>query len=234
MSASLYAGLSAAMGLPIDTDWATLVRPATQRKSPYVPQSPASVARVRRAIPEPHALPEPCRRPDDPRHFTRCVCGVRIQHLQVVYVHGDPGRNAIVGSCCVEQWGSHCDRCDAVHQNKADNYCTPCRLGGAYCEACPAADRVPATTPAGLCADCDVEVERLAAERREALERAAENERRRAKRLADGICVECGRVRVRPPYGTCFGCKFPAKCSTCGGPCAAAFKDCWGCKHRKP
>ena len=43
-----------------------------------------------------------------------------------------------------------------------------------------------------------------------------------------GVCRGC-KGKVDPQYTTCFKCKFPNKCSTCGKACAKKYTTCYAC-----
>ena len=63
-------------------------------------------------------------------HADNCVCGTSI--VQQCYIYNTiTGELVVVGNCCILKFklqGMTCDMCQAVHRNRSDNYCSPCRL----------------------------------------------------------------------------------------------------------
>ena len=234
---SLFDGLLRVLG----TDDISLVAAAT---SPYGAcygaqcfESPckSNLEFIRQCIPEPLELPTRLLHPayagevgSDGRPSTlRCLCGKKLKHAHVAYLIEDPGRNALVGSCCIllfedaERRGRACQGCHAPHKNRADNYCGACR-----------AQRIEqATAVAARASATALSAQRASAVAGQASARAAGYLEK--VRTHIHACIGCGAKGVKIPFVKCYNCNAAAltgKCSTCSKPCRPAYKKCWGCK----
>lgn len=190
---------------------------------------------IRQCIPEPIGLPTRLIHPayageidGDGRPSTlRCLCGKKLKHAHVAYLIGDPGRNALVGSCCIlrfedpERRGRACQGCHAPHKNRSDNYCAECRTRRSE-QAMAIAARASANARGA---------QRASVVAGQAANRAAELLSQVRSHIH--ACVGCGAKGVKAPFVRCYQCNAAAltgNCSVCRKPCRPNYKKCWGCK----